>query len=203
MNDLTGFLGLAYPWVKAAHVTFVIFWMAGLFLLPRFYVYHQEATVGLARGSRLDRARGARPLDHPDAGDDRRVDPRADAGLQRRCVEPGLVPRQARCWSIALSGYQGWLGAYGKKLATGRAAAVRQGGADDQRDPRHRRGADRRAGDRPSFLNDFGAALRIALIDSRPRRDIPRITSGSRPVSQFAGDPFSQCGVLPLSGFRL
>jgi putative membrane protein len=37
---LTGFLGLAYPWVKAAHVTFVIFWLAGLFLLPRFYVYH-------------------------------------------------------------------------------------------------------------------------------------------------------------------
>jgi len=33
-------------WVKAAHVTFVIFWMAGLFLLPRLYVYHQETTVG-------------------------------------------------------------------------------------------------------------------------------------------------------------
>ena len=46
MTDLTGWLGLAYPWVKAAHVTFVIFWMAGLFLLPRFYVYHQEAAVG-------------------------------------------------------------------------------------------------------------------------------------------------------------
>ena len=46
MTDLTGFLGPAYLWVKAAHVTFVIFWMAGLFLLPRFYVYHQETTVG-------------------------------------------------------------------------------------------------------------------------------------------------------------
>ena len=32
--------------MKAAHVTFVIFWMAGLFLLPRFYVYHQETTAG-------------------------------------------------------------------------------------------------------------------------------------------------------------
>jgi putative membrane protein len=32
---LTGFLGPAYAWVKAAHVTFVIFWMAGLLLLPR------------------------------------------------------------------------------------------------------------------------------------------------------------------------
>ena len=42
LSDLTGFLGPAYLWVKAAHVTFVIFWMAGLFLLPRLYVYHQE-----------------------------------------------------------------------------------------------------------------------------------------------------------------
>ena len=32
MTDLTGFLGAAYPWVKAAHVTFVIYWIAGLLL---------------------------------------------------------------------------------------------------------------------------------------------------------------------------
>lgn len=37
------FLGNAYPWVKAAHLIFVIFWMAGLFMLPRYLVYHQEA----------------------------------------------------------------------------------------------------------------------------------------------------------------
>ena len=59
---------------------------------------------------------------------------------------------------IALSGYQGWLGGYGKKLADGRAAAVGQGGADDQRGPGHRRGDHRRAGDRPAVLIDFGAA---------------------------------------------
>ena len=35
-----------YPWIKAAHVVFVIFWMAGLFMLPRFYAYHQEARTG-------------------------------------------------------------------------------------------------------------------------------------------------------------
>lgn len=39
---MMGWLGSAYPWVKAAHVIFVIFWMAGLFMLPRFLVYHQE-----------------------------------------------------------------------------------------------------------------------------------------------------------------
>ena len=52
MTDVTGFLGAAYPWVKAAHVTFVIFWIAGLLLVPRFYVYHHET----APGSSDDRA---------------------------------------------------------------------------------------------------------------------------------------------------
>ena len=31
-----------YPWLKAGHIIFVIFWMAGLFMLPRMFVYHQE-----------------------------------------------------------------------------------------------------------------------------------------------------------------
>ena len=48
MTQFLGFLGAAYPWVKAAHLTFVIFWMAGLFILPRFYVYHHETAPGSA-----------------------------------------------------------------------------------------------------------------------------------------------------------
>jgi putative membrane protein len=32
----------AYLWVKALHVISVIAWMAGLFYLPRLYVYHAE-----------------------------------------------------------------------------------------------------------------------------------------------------------------
>lgn len=35
-------LGLIYPWVKAFHVMAVISWMAGLFYLPRLFVYHAE-----------------------------------------------------------------------------------------------------------------------------------------------------------------
>lgn len=31
------------PWVKWLHIVFVIFWISGLFMLPRFLVYHQEA----------------------------------------------------------------------------------------------------------------------------------------------------------------
>ena len=41
-----------YAWIKALHVMAVIAWMAGLFYLPRLFVYHAErAPVG----SELDR----------------------------------------------------------------------------------------------------------------------------------------------------
>lgn len=36
-------LSMIYLWLKAGHVIFVIFWMAGLFMLPRYFVYHQES----------------------------------------------------------------------------------------------------------------------------------------------------------------
>ena len=50
---MSGFLGAAHDWVKAAHLIFVIFWMAGLFMLPRYLVYHQEA---LAAGNAAEAA---------------------------------------------------------------------------------------------------------------------------------------------------
>jgi putative membrane protein len=118
MNDLTGFLGVAFPWVKAAHVTFVIFWIAGLLLVPRFYVYHHETTPGSAED-------------------------RAWIERERRARKIILTPAMIIVWIlglllafnidafhqgwfmakfalvIALTGYQGWLGSYGKKLAAG------------------------------------------------------------------------------------
>jgi len=45
---MEGFLGLGYPWVKAAHLIFVIFWIAGLFMLPRFLIYQTATTPGSA-----------------------------------------------------------------------------------------------------------------------------------------------------------
>lgn len=118
MNNYVGWLGLAYPWVKAAHVTFVIFWMAGLFLLPRFYVYHQEALVG----SPEDRAWIER-----------------EARVRSIILTPAIVAVwilglmlafHVGAWTegwfhaklalvVALSGYQGWLSSYGRKLAQG------------------------------------------------------------------------------------
>lgn len=36
----------AFVWVKALHIMAVIAWMAGLFYLPRLYVYHASASEG-------------------------------------------------------------------------------------------------------------------------------------------------------------
>lgn len=47
---------MIYLWLKAGHVIFVIFWMAGLFMLPRYFVYHQEADAGSPEEARwIDR----------------------------------------------------------------------------------------------------------------------------------------------------
>jgi putative membrane protein len=116
---LAGFLGAAYLWVKAAHLTFVIFWIAGLFLLPRFYVYHHATTPGSAEDrawiEREDRVRtiilgpamaivwilGLLLAVHLDAF--------GEHWLQAKLL---LV--------VGLSGYQGWLAVYGKRLAAGK-----------------------------------------------------------------------------------
>ena len=119
--ELTGFLGTAYPWVKAAHVTFVIFWMAGLLLVPRFYVYHHATTPGSAED-------------------------RAWIEREDRAMTIILAPAMLIVWAlglmlafhldafsqhwfqakllivVGLTGYQGWVGAYGKSLAAGKRA---------------------------------------------------------------------------------
>ena len=44
---MTGFLSEWYLWIKAGHVIAVVAWMAGLFYLPRLFVYHvEQAAVG-------------------------------------------------------------------------------------------------------------------------------------------------------------
>ncbi|WP_408589205.1 CopD family protein [Novosphingobium sp.] len=45
-------LAMIYLWLKAGHVIFVIFWMAGLFMLPRYFVYHQEGGLNGAEHER-------------------------------------------------------------------------------------------------------------------------------------------------------
>lgn len=46
-------LTYAYPWVKSLHVVSVIAWMAGIFYLPRLYVYHCRLVRGSAESERF------------------------------------------------------------------------------------------------------------------------------------------------------
>lgn len=44
-----------YPWIKALHIISVMAWMAGLFYLPRLFVYHVEyADKGIALTDTLE-----------------------------------------------------------------------------------------------------------------------------------------------------
>lgn len=53
---MTDFLADIYVWTKAIHVIAVITWMAGLFYLPRLFVYHVEGYEkrGVEPGSEMD-----------------------------------------------------------------------------------------------------------------------------------------------------
>lgn len=42
MEMITDFLAGIYPWSKSLHIVSVLTWMAGLFYLPRLFVYHVE-----------------------------------------------------------------------------------------------------------------------------------------------------------------
>jgi putative membrane protein len=45
MQLMSGVLADSYLWVKSFHVMAVIAWMAGLFYLPRLFVYHAERSA--------------------------------------------------------------------------------------------------------------------------------------------------------------
>jgi putative membrane protein len=50
---VTEILATAYPWTKALHIVSMVAWMAGLFYLPRLYVYHAERANGPGELSEL------------------------------------------------------------------------------------------------------------------------------------------------------
>ena len=120
MSNIAGWLGPAYDWVKAAHVTFVIFWMAGLFMLPRFFVYHQETAVGSPEDRAwIEREARIRSIILTPAialvwilglmlATDNRMQVLSAAWFHAKIA-----------FVIALSGYQGWLVSYARKLAAG------------------------------------------------------------------------------------
>ena len=115
MNEI---LSMLYLWLKAAHIIFIIFWMAGLFMMPRFFVYHQECAVG--------------------SDEDRKWIER-EGKLRKIILNPSLVITWilglllaynigafSQGWFHAkllavllLTGYHGWMITYVKKLARG------------------------------------------------------------------------------------
>ena len=119
LSDYVGFLGAAYLWVKAAHVTFVIFWIAGLFIVPRYYIHHQATTPGSAEDRAwIEREDKARTIILMPA-----MLITWTLGLLLAVhlgafSQPWLMAKLALV--LGLSGYQGWIMAYGRKLANGR-----------------------------------------------------------------------------------
>jgi putative membrane protein len=109
-------LAVLDDWLKSAHLIFVIFWMAGLFMLPRFFVYHQESAAGSEESTRwVDR----------------------ESRLIKIILNPAMIivwlVGLLLAWHIgalsegwfhakllfvlALSAYHGWMVSYAKKLA--------------------------------------------------------------------------------------
>jgi len=109
---------MTYLWLKAGHIIFVVFWMAGLFMLPRLFVYHQETA--------------------PDSPENA-----AWVDRERKLLKIILLPAIIAVWVfgialaisigawdegwlhaklllvLGLSGYHGYLAGYAKKLARG------------------------------------------------------------------------------------
>lgn len=115
---MTDILAVLYFWLKSAHLIFVIFWMAGLFMLPRFFVYHQESPAGSEEEARwIERERR----------------------LLRIILNPSMIlvwvlglllawhiSAFSEGWFhakllavIALSAYHGWMAGYARELAKG------------------------------------------------------------------------------------
>lgn len=107
-----------YPWLKAAHIIFVIFWIAGLFLLPRYYIYHQEAVPGSDEERRwVERERKLRNII---------ITPSMILVWLLGISLAFVLDAWDQTWLhvklafvIGLSAYHGYMVGYGKKLAKG------------------------------------------------------------------------------------
>ena len=118
IDALNWALAMTYIWLKAGHIIFVIFWIAGLFMLPRYYVYHQEAPRGSPEEQKwIERERKIRNI----------------------IITPAMLMVWALGLTLAyssgawnqtwlqlklllvfgLSAYHGWMVGYGRRLARG------------------------------------------------------------------------------------
>lgn len=118
MENLIGWLGAAYMPAKAAHVVITFFWIAGLFMLPRYLVYQAGEVPGSAEDRKWSERTGQ---------------------LRRIILTPSLILSwilglaiaisygfQAAGWihakmtlALLLSGYHGWMVGMSRKMALG------------------------------------------------------------------------------------
>lgn len=120
MTDWPTITPLLYPWLKAAHIIFVIFWVAGLFLLPRYYIYHQEAEAGSPEVARwIERERKLRSIILTPSMVIVWVLGIALAFLLQAWGEGWLHVKLL--FVLGLSAYHGYMVAYGRTLAAGKA----------------------------------------------------------------------------------
>lgn len=118
MNALETALSLTYAWIKAGHVIFVIFWIAGLFMLPRFYVYHQESAPGSEEEQRwIDRERKLRRIIITPSMILVWIFGLSLAWITQAWVFGWFIAKFAIV--VALSAYHGWMVGYGRRLARG------------------------------------------------------------------------------------
>ena len=111
-------LAVLLPWIKAAHIIFVIFWVAGLFMLPRYYIYHQEAPPGSPEEARwVERERKLRNIIITPAMILVWVFGLALAYMLGAWTEAWLHAKLLLV--LGLSAYHGYMVGYGKSLAAG------------------------------------------------------------------------------------
>ncbi len=120
---MIGFLDGAYLWIKAAHLVFVVFWMAGLFMLPRYLVYQQEALPGSPEDAlwtvRCQKLR--KIILTPSMGLVWALGLLLAANIGMFSGVPGLGWLHAKfAVVVLLTGYHGWAVGYSKKLAAGK-----------------------------------------------------------------------------------
>jgi putative membrane protein len=118
---VTGFLADWYLVTKALHVISVIAWMAGMFYLPRLYVYHAEQVETGSKTDQMFQVMERRLLRAI-------INPAMVAtwvfGLAL-VFTPGVVdwsdwwPWVKAASVLALSGFHGWLAARRKDFASG------------------------------------------------------------------------------------
>jgi protoporphyrinogen IX oxidase len=121
---MLGFLGGAVLWVKAAHIIFVIFWMAGLFLLPRYLIHHQEALArpeeAAAWSAREAKLRAIILTPSMIAVWLLGVILALNIGLLDGAAGLGWLHAKL-LFVVLLTGYHGWATGYSRKLARGEA----------------------------------------------------------------------------------